>query len=285
MKSDYEKHLKAHLAEYKRRHLGVEADGIWAKNGQAYPHILPSDIYAQNLLELIRSDLLGFLEQPKSIKRHTDFHHLNSSQAFALNLFFPYAAAGEPSGHTLSGAFGLPDRLARVEFEVILDERERTNVDAVLTSQSGVRTFCEVKLSESEFGSARADARHRKKLQNIYAPHLQGIVQPSLLEEANFFRDYQILRNLWLLHGDATTRLAFLLPAANEPLVAQLERVLAGVTAQYRARVHVVFVEQLLRRLQDDPDASPAMRRHAQAVEEKYVPAGMRVAAQDRTSS
>lgn len=285
MKSDYEKHLKAHLADYKRRHLGIEADGIWAKNSQAYPHILPSDSYAQNLLEPVRAGLLAFLEQPKSIKRHTDFHHLNSSQAFALNLFFPYANDGEPSGRTMADAFGLPDRLARVEFEVILDEEERTNVDAVLTSQGGVRTFCEVKLSESEFGSAKADARHRKKLEKIYAPHLQGIVNPSLLEEANFFRDYQILRNLWLLHGDATTRLAFLLPAANAPLVVQLERVLAGVTAQYRPRVHVIFVEQLLRRLQDDSDAAQALRAHAQAVEEKYVPPAMRIAAQDRTSS
>jgi hypothetical protein len=278
VKSDYEKHLKAHLADYKRRHLGVEADGIWTKNGQTYPHILPSDSYAQNLLAPIRAELLGFLEQPKSIKRHTDFHHLNSSQAFALNLFFPYAAEGETSGRTMADAFGLPDRLARVEFEVILDEQERTNIDVVLTSQGGVRTFCEVKLSESEFGSAKADARHRKKLENIYAPHLQGIVQPSLLEEATFFRDYQILRNLWLLHGDASTRLAFLLPAANAPLAAQLERVLAGVTSTYRARVHVIFVEQLLLRLQDDPDAAPALRSHAPAVEEKYVPPAMRVA-------
>lgn len=260
-------------------YLGVEADGVWTKNGAGYPHILPSEQYGHNLLDPIRTDLLAYLARHPEITLHTNFHHLNSSQAFALNLFFPYAGEGEPSGHTMANAFGLPDKLARVEFEVILDEQERTNVDAVLTSQSGVRTFCEVKLSESEFGSARADARHRKKLEKIYAPHLQGIVQASLLEEVHFFRDYQILRNLWLLHGDATTRLAFLLPAANEPLVAQLERVLAGVTAEYRARVHVVLVEQLLRHLQDDPDAAPALRRHAQAVEEKYVPPAMRVAA------
>jgi len=279
VKPDYPELLKAHLADYKRGHLGIEADGAWARNGRQYPHILPSESYEKNLLDPIRAELLVFLGRHPEIKRHTDFHHLNSSQAFAFNLFFPYAEEGEPSGRTMTDAFDLPDRMARVEFEVVLDERERTNVDAVLTSQSGVRTFCEVKLSESEFGSAKADARHRKKLENIYAPHLQGIVEPSLLEEANFFRDYQILRNLWLLHGDGTARLAFLLPAANEPLVAQLERVLTGVTSAYRARVHVVLAEHLLRRLQDEPDAAPAFRRHAQAVEEKYVPPSMRVAA------
>jgi hypothetical protein len=282
VKSDYEKHLKAHLADYKRRHLGVEADGVWTKNGAGYPHILPSEQYGHNLLDPIRTDLLAYLARHPEITLHTNFHHLNSSQAFALNLFYPYAGDGEPSGRTLADAFGLPDKLARVEFEVILDEEERTNIDIVLTSQGGLRTFCEVKLSESEFGSAKADARHRKKLENIYAPHLQGIVQPSLLEEAHFFRDYQILRNLWLLHGDATTRLAFLLPAANVSLVAQLERVLAGVTSAYRARIHVIFVEQLLRHLQDDPDTAPALRSHAQAVEEKYVPPAMRVAAGTR---
>ena len=278
MESDYQERLKAHLAEYKRGHLGIEADGIWARNGRQYPHILPSEIYEKNILDPIRSELLAFLGRHPEIKRHTDFHHLNSSQAFAFNLFFPYAEEGEPSGHTMTDAFGLPDRLAHVEFEVIVDEKERTNVDALLISQTGVRTFCEVKLSESEFGSAKADARHRKKLENIYAPHLQDIVEPSLLEEANFFRDYQILRNLWLLHSDATTRLAFLLPAANETLVAQLERVLAGVTSAYRARVHVVLAEQLLRRLQGVADVAPALQRHAQAMEEKYVPPAMRVA-------
>jgi hypothetical protein len=91
----YQDDLKKHLAEYKRVHLGVSEPGIFRYRGRQvlHHHILPSAQAVRNLLHDAEPSASAFLkENPR--KRHKDFHHLNSSQAFAFNLFFPYFSAG-----------------------------------------------------------------------------------------------------------------------------------------------------------------------------------------------
>jgi hypothetical protein len=40
----------------------------------------------------------------------------------------------------------------------------------------GARIYCEVKLSEQRFGTAKADDRHREKLLTIYRPSLGSLI-------------------------------------------------------------------------------------------------------------
>jgi hypothetical protein len=87
-------------------------------------------------------------------KRHRYFHHLNSSQAFAFNLFFPYFS-GEPEvASALLRALGQEATLAGWEPEAVPAPDEETNIEVFWTTADGVRTFCEVKLSEADFGKA-----------------------------------------------------------------------------------------------------------------------------------
>ena len=85
----YPKRLREHLSTYKRNRLGVKKDGVWVKNCKKYPHILPRKAYKLNILETIRSELWAH-EKVRSLSLHRDFHHLNSSQSMAFNLFFPF---------------------------------------------------------------------------------------------------------------------------------------------------------------------------------------------------
>ncbi len=39
----YRETTLAHLAEYKRSHLGVPTDGRWHHNNKPYAHLLPED--------------------------------------------------------------------------------------------------------------------------------------------------------------------------------------------------------------------------------------------------
>ena len=90
----YQTALKKHLAEYKANRLGVREAGVYRKTGRAYQHLLPSNLRYLNLLESIRAEFREYLRHNPAIRLHPDFHHLNSSQALAFNLFFPFLSAG-----------------------------------------------------------------------------------------------------------------------------------------------------------------------------------------------
>ncbi len=95
--STYSKTLQKHLTQYKHDRLGVKEAGIYLHQGREIRcgHILPKDLKWLNLMESHRSEIRTYLDAHKDVKLHKYFHHLNSSQAFALNLFYPYFEGGE----------------------------------------------------------------------------------------------------------------------------------------------------------------------------------------------
>ena len=272
---DYKDKLYAHLASYKTQRLGISQLGTWKDpKGEvhSYGHILPDGLEYLNLLEPIRSEMRAYLAAHPDIKLHKDFKHLNSSQAFAFNLFFPYFAVGGSGARALSSALGLDMDVSSEgwRFEEVHDEN--TNVDVVWKSQAGQKVFCEVKLSEAEFSKAKNDQRHHDKLRDVYRPRLAGVVSPDLLEPKTFFAHYQLLRNVSLLHVDEGSQLVILFPGANKALNPQLKRVLDGIKPSYRGRVHVVHIEDALNSLCANESLAQPLRAHASALKEKYVP-------------
>ena len=194
MKTDYQQSLQTHLANYARNSLNVLEGGTY--RGKAYPHILPKSLQVLNLLETSRAALQAYLKTHPSIKLHMYFHHLNSSQAFAFNLFFPFFSAGADPARALSSTLGVDDEITSDwEFEHIADANEGTNAD-VMWRTTSARVFCEVKLSERGFGKAINDPEHRSKLEKIYKPRLTNMIASNFLEESTFFKNYQLLRNI-----------------------------------------------------------------------------------------
>jgi hypothetical protein len=64
----------------------------------------------------------GYLKANPSVKLHMYFHHLNSSQAFAFNLFFPFFSAGAGPARALSSSLGVDyDTASDWEFEHVAD--------------------------------------------------------------------------------------------------------------------------------------------------------------------
>src|SRR2546427_1063486 len=148
----YQATLKQHLGNYARRRLGVVENGAY--RGQLYSYVLPPRLRFLNVLESIRAELQDHLVAHPSITLHRDFHHLNSSQAFAFNLFYPFLAAGGPQARALSASLGIDADVADWQFEGVPDQNEGTNVDVVWRIPGGASVFCEVKLSEGGFGTA-----------------------------------------------------------------------------------------------------------------------------------
>ena len=269
----YQKALEVHLANYKRGRLGVRGSGEFKtkKSVVRRPHILPRDLYLLNILEPFRSEFRLFLQKNPSVKLHEYFHHLNSSQALAFNLFFPFFSEGAEATERLLVAFGVPGQVSEWRFEYVPDEEEGTNVDVAWRVREEGWTFCEVKLSERDFGDAEPDARHERKLKEIYAPRLQGVVDDRLLKLEEFMARYQLLRNVSLLTRPHAGMLVFLLPKENDGPRAALGELLRTVAAPVRKRIRVLYLEDVLNRLREDARLDSRLREHARQLAEKYL--------------
>ena len=271
--SVYSERLLAHLARYKTAGLGIAEDGIWTRTGQRYPHILPIAELEQNILPGVR-DAFWPYARAGGIKLHRDFHHLNSSQAFAFNLFFPFfRPEGDP--RPLLAALELPNRpVAHSGFEAVLDADEGSNFDVHWTYAGGGAVVCEVKLSEAGFGAARKDAAHLEKRQRVYLKRLAGKVVPGVVEDDVFFTNYQLFRNVAFADRELDQHAVFVLPRANAGLRTTLQTFIDDiVSADLRPFVHVAFVEDVLTRLAAEVVAKPAIRANVEQLQDKYLPA------------
>jgi hypothetical protein len=260
----------SHLAEYKARCLGVSEEGIFLYRGKPVPraHILPKELQWLNILEPCRAEVQAYLAANPAIKLHKYFHHLNSSQAFAFNLFYPFFEMGGTT--QLLNALGLPGTVSHWQPELVPNAEEGTNVDVAWQGSDGAWTYCEVKLTEAEFGAAIDDERHREKLSKIYRPILDGHCDPSLLEPDGFFCNYQILRNLWLVARQPDASLVFLLPKGNAALWVALRAVLGRIGPTISGRISAVGIEDVLLALRADETLPPQLTTQAELLFEKY---------------
>jgi Restriction Endonuclease associating with ARP len=267
--TNYTERLMAHLQDYKNNTLGIADNGEW--RGKQYGHILPPAMQFNNLLEHIREDFQLYLRSHPEISLHKGFHHLNSSQAFAFNLFYPYFVAGGATARHLSKIMGVDKGVAEWAFETIPDTIEGTNVDVCWTAADGTTTYCEVKLSETEFGKTKNDARHRHKLEAIYRPRLIGMVKPEILEEDTFFKHYQLLRNISLLHENEHDHLVLFFPRENSTLAPQVERVMNAVLPEIERRITIAYWEVCIEQLIQESQKSRVLAEHASQLRNKYL--------------
>jgi hypothetical protein len=262
---DYQTRLNRHLMGYKAKRLSGLEDGTWAYRGEvrSYAHILPSNQFQLNILPRIRDRFWNWFPTVKPpITTHQFFHHLNSSQALAFNLFFPFVdEATRRLDSRLLQALKLSTDLPYTgEFEKVLDRHENTNFDFYLQGSSEHRVFVEVKLSEREFGSCPNDERHRQKLNKYYRPLLTEHVDPEWIDHTTFFTHYQILRNLYYLARHPRSSLIFIFPKRNETLAEAEETIRRIVSRSLAPRVGFCISKPSLRVFWM---RSPTMRRCA----------------------
>lgn len=268
----YQDELKRHLADYKRRHLGIHKPGVFRYRGRDVhqDHILPIAKAYRNLFEEAKPEASAFLANHPG-KRHRYFHHLNSSQAFAFNLFFPYFSGGPEAASALLRALGQEGIFEKWEPEAVPEPDEESNIDVLWTTSDGAQTFCEVKLSEADFGKATDDARHRTKLNQTYHRVLAAHLEPGRLERLFFFDAYQFNRNVWHMVRADHNRLIFLLPRANGVLWEQLQELLLGVVPRTRERISAVAIEDAIAKLSVDDRCPRGLRQYANKLKQKYV--------------
>ncbi len=272
--TSYSKRLREHLADYKRNRLGVDENGVWRRTGEAYPHILPEGLRRLNIIETIRTEFWASFAD-MGVKLHSDFHHLNSSQAMCFNLFFPFMdpPIGRPDEflRTLRIA---PARVEEWSFEYVEDAAEATSFDFRLRLADGQEAVFEVKLTEGEFGAALDDKTHRQKLNSIYRNRLDALVVEEALRREFFFANYQLLRNVAFLAADPKRLVYFIVPKGNGQLAPGIERLKAVLRPEASPRVRVVYIDEFVPALSRTlgPDKSD-LSTHLSLFSEKYLSA------------
>ncbi len=219
----FTKEIKEHLSKYKMEKFSTFENGLWKNNKQAYSHILPEENKFFNFLETYRNDLIDYISINK-IKLHSDFHHLNSSQAMCLNFFFPFFK--EKQMKLITDFIGFSDET--IDYNTVAFEkhgleaklrRRPTYFDFYFETTSGKKLYFEIKYTEGSFGKAIVNSN---KFDNVYSKFLKPL-NNSFHSEQEFFNNFQILRNL--IHIDDNSFVVFVYPQDNRGIRRDAERV------------------------------------------------------------
>lgn len=271
----YQQAILVHLTRYKQERLGVRERGIWSGNRKPYGHILPVDLKHLNLLETIRREFMEYRAAPegKAVKLHRDFHHLNSSQALAFNLFFPFVGRLVTDDTPLLAQFGARgDQIEIARFESVPNPSEGTNFDLHLILKSGKEIFVEVKFTETEYGATRSNPQRSAKFTKHYAKRLEGKVASECLVPLAFFANYQLLRNLSHLELERGDRLVIVRPLANEALRKGEQWFFDRIQPSCKERVAVLNLEDLVVELLSHSERMPTrVAAHLELFGEKYL--------------
>lgn len=255
MQSNLSKEIKRHLAQYKIDTLQIIEEGFWWKNKKHYPHILPQNFYKKNIINK------GFQKQLLSLINtrdlHLGFHHLNSSQALALNLFGPLVITNQIQ---LIGDLLQIERINSKEtkFEYIENTNENTNFDFFIKSQS-LNIYFEVKYTENEFSGTKEDKKHLDKYSEIYQDKLKKIASIS---QKDFFNNYQLWRNI--LYAD-TGFIVFVLPKFRTDLIKKVEK--ARILTNIPDRIKILKIEDLVENCQNKEE----LTNHYSEFKKKYL--------------
>lgn len=214
------------LAVYRKNKLGINELGVFNYRGQELlkEHILPTNFKTHNIIQNYRD---SFYSSPSSeIEFHKYYHHLNSSQALCINLFFPLIQENKLS--LILNLLRIPkqpitEACFEKESDLEIGAGRKTNFDFYLCLSNQTKIFFEIKYTESEFGKANNDNEHRAKYANTYQPLLtnKDFIKPEFCNVDKFLDSYQIMRNL--CHITETSFVVFVYPKANEKINLQAQ--------------------------------------------------------------
>lgn len=214
-------HVLAHLGKYKTSKLNISNPGYY--RGKIYPHILPEIDKSRNILQPYNGQL-NTSKYLSKIKLHTNFSHLNSSQAMCINFFYPLIVDNKLE--LITSILGIKGKIdyASVAFEkesIVEKSNERkTNFDFYLKINSGsqneTQIFFEIKYTESGFGSVENSVPNQNKYNRTYKDVLykSSWIENIFKTMPSFFKHCQIMRNLLAI--DSKSYVVFIYPKDND---------------------------------------------------------------------
>jgi hypothetical protein len=252
--------IKWHLAEYKSKVLNISANGIWKKNNKQYAHILPEILKEKNILDSDYHKMIIDEIANNAIKLHSDFHHLNSSQALCFNLFYPIFF--ENIFVALFNKNNQSEIVEKYNFEYIENTYENTNFDLFVKTNK-TQYYFEIKYTENGFGKAKTDTM--QKYNDIYKERL-NIFSNVTMEI--FFQYYQVFRNIIYNNGYNI----FVFPKNR----IDLKNTITGVikkhcTKEQQEHIIVLPIEEIIKKILDNNHGNEKLINHYNSFMKKYI--------------
>lgn len=255
------KKMMEHLRWYKQVSLHDPINGSF--QNKVYRHIFDSP--EKNLLGEYgyKKELISTMKKLGGELR-SDFTHLTSSQAFAVNFFVPLIA--EKQLNLLNPCFDFTD--PKSEFEKICSEEEKTQFDFFVEDiTSGQTCSIEVKYSESGFGSTIGDTRHLDKFLKEYEANIK-VLSNVAENDWHFFEYYQIWRNLLYTIRNPGQHVCFLFPRFREDLKKTLESVISKCKEECRSFFHIIIADDVVEQI---INSNSPMRTYYEEFKKKYL--------------
>ena len=268
--------LKEHLEIYKLDSLGIKEKGVYIHKSKRLlmGHILPKD---KNRLNIINNYQKQFYESEYAdIKFHKYFHHLNSSQALCINLFFPLIAESRLA--VVTELLGLGEESVtkacfekESDLENVRNNERKTSFDFYIELKSGHSIFFEIKYTENEFGSAKNDEEHQKKYNRLYEPLLRtsSYIQDPYKNSDDFLKHYQIMRNL--IHLGEKRWVIFLYPRENKKVDTQANYAMKNIlTEKGRKKFRILYLDDIYSCIRNHI-SKERLNQHYDEFEKKYL--------------
>jgi hypothetical protein len=252
--------IKRHLAEYKKKVLNISANGTWKKNNQQYDHILPESLKEKNILNSAYHKMIIDEIINNDIKLHSDFHHLNSSQALCFNLFYPILFE-----NIFSALFNRQNEIVeKYIFEYIENIHENTNFDLYVKTNKKQYYF-EIKYTENEFGKAKNDVKHIQKYDDIYK---EKLVVFNNVTMKTFFQYYQIFRNIIYNNGYNI----FVFPQKRTDLMNAITEVIKKhCTKEQQEYIIILSIEEIVNKILNNKGNNEKLIDHYTSFMKKYI--------------
>ncbi len=262
------------LCEYRSEKLNIKELGVFKYREQELlkEHILPVKFRTYNILENYRE---SFFSSPNSkIDFHKYFHHLNSSQALCINLFFPLIL--DEKLYLILDLLGIPGQsITEVAFEKESELESgagrKTNFDFYILLADDTKVYFEIKYTESEFGKAKDDDEHRAKYEKTYLPLLRNndYIKREFSDVDEFLKSYQIMRNL--CHINENSFVVFVYPEANKKIHIQAQTAKESIlTNKGNKKFRILTLESTIEQIIDMVDET-RLKTHYQEFKLKYL--------------
>ena len=273
----FREQIIADLGWYKKNVLCISEPGVYKYNGKEYKkdHILPAGESNKrlNILKPYRDAF--FQDKISKISFHRYFHHLNSSQALCINLFYPLLKEG--TTNAILGCLNMSENIKEYAFEkespleLTPRNKRKTNFDFYMQSYSNVDIYFEIKYTEVGFGKVKNDQEHREKFEFTYKKLLKNnrYIRNEFKNTDSFFSHYQILRNL--VHLKNNSAIVFLFPKKNKRVNDQAifarDKILNKLG---RKAFHIIYLEDFVDCIEANVKA-PDLITHYTQFRDKYL--------------
>ncbi|HHX66568.1 MAG: hypothetical protein WAO56_01685 [Miniphocaeibacter sp.] len=210
--TEFNKRIKEHLTDYKNNVLRIKENGLY--KGEEKGHVLPGKV-EDNFLSDTYSLYTKYCNENRL---NTYSNHLNSSQIMCMNFFLPLFNRKEVFNKIISETLGVKeeDLGEIIDFFCNAMHNEKYQFDIYVEYSSGYKIFLETKYSEENFRTFQGEDKDQA-WEERYKDLLKDSLYLKDLEKEDFYKDYQIYRNVALIKNKKDY-VIFLYPFDNEKI-------------------------------------------------------------------